>query len=773
MPSHERSSFLRPRFDLGLVERAAAWPSLFARAGFGTDLTQGLALTASTLPLSLFLASLAGAPASSGIFSAALGSAICALLGGARIGLSGPGLATALVTSSILARHGLDGLGLVLILAGGLQVAAGVLGLGRFVRFLPLSLLRGLVVGIGLAILLRQLPSMLGAPIEPQAGILAQLDGLGAQLARLDPAIAMIGIGSAALAIVNLKRPHFPAPLLAIVLATLVSQVFRIELPTLHEGESFPWPQLPVIPAHGFAQLFGSALELWSTMTLATAIHTVALEELDAPRASRTDPDQELIAQGFATMALSLLRGLPATQFVARSVIGVRLGVVSPRPALIQAFLTLALGLAAWPFLHLVPLASLSAVAVCAGVPLLARAPLRSVGHVSRLELVLGAITVAVVLLAGLMTGVLVSLSLAFALVAMKMARTRALVHRSRDAGAPHQISFSGPITFLAADEIEKLHLALTRLDLEPGLVIDLRNVVALDVNGAIGIVGALDTWRERGGKVALLGPSMRVRRRILRADETPRSSPKGLVAGGLKELVAPNDREVDAILGKSSTHLARPRLLAGLTRFREEKRGHYDSLFAQLADGQQPHTMFITCADSRIEPSLLMGSHPGDLFIVRAIGALVSPAESAVMPQEGAAVEYGVGVLGVRTIIVCGHSKCGAISALKSAHLPAELATLHTWAHHAASAAGEVESFETADEAARAVTVRQIDNLLSYPLVRAKHEAGELQLHAWFYDLGEVELFEWDSARRAFSMLGTEPAFPSLPPQAAANDGE
>lgn len=778
MSSNERSSFLRPRFDLGLSERARAWSPLLSREGLSADFAQALVLTASTLPLSMFLASLAGAPASSGILSAGIGSAICAFFGGNRIALSGPGLTSALVSSSILARHGLDGLGLVLILAGTLQLVAGALGMGRFVRFVPLALLRGLVIGIGLTILLRQLPHTLGAPIEPQAGVLAQLDGVGAHLARLDPALAVVGIGSVLLAFIHLKVPRFPAPLLAIVLATVAARAFGLQLPTLYEAADFPLPRLPLTPAHGFAHLFGSALELWGTMTLATAINTVALEKLDhgeqtlvdtaRGHTSRVDPDQELIGQGFATVALGFLHGLPATQLVARSVIGVRLGVTSPRPALLQAGLVLTVGLAAWPFLHLVPLASLSAVAVCVGVPLLTSGPLRELGRVSRLELAIGAATVLSVVFAGMLTGVLVGLAIAFALVALKMARTRALVHRSRDPGAPHQISFSGPITFLAADELEKLHLALARLDPDPGLVLDLRNVVELDVNGAFGLLSALDTWRAAGGKVALLGPSMLVRERLLRADETPRPLPTGLTMGALKSAVAPNDRELDTILGKSNVRLARPRLLAGIARFREEKRDHYDTLFTQLADGQQPHTMFITCADSRIDPSLLIGSHPGDLFTVRAIGALVAPAGSEVMPQEGAAVEYGVGVLGVRTIIVCGHSKCGAISALKHAHVPAELETLHTWARHASGAAGEVASFETADDAARAVTVRQLENLLSYPLVRAKHEAGELQLHAWFYDLGEVELFEWDATRKAFSMLGAEPAFPSLPPSEA-----
>jgi carbonic anhydrase len=265
----------------------------------------------------------------------------------------------------------------------------------------------------------------------------------------------------------------------------------------------------------------------------------------------------------------------------------------------------------------------------------------------------------------------------------------------------------------------------------------------------------------------------MLVREKLERADELPRPLSDALLPGSLKHAVAPNDRMLDAILDKPGIRLARPQLLAGLARFREEKRDHYESLFAQLADGQQPHTMFITCADSRVDPALLMGSHPGDLFVVRAIGALVAPCGFEALPQEGAAVEYGVGVLGVRTIVVCGHSKCGAISALKKGKVPEELTTLKVWSKQVATVAGDVASFPDADEATRAVTVRQIENLLSYPLVRAKHEKGELQIHAWFYDLGEVELFEWDPARKAFLVLGAEPRPLSIPPLAAGAEAE
>ncbi len=765
MPANERSPnrLLAPRLDLGLFASMRGLPKLLAPNDLWRDAGAGLVLAASTLPLALLLASLAGAPASSGILTAGIGSLVCVLFGGTRSALSGPGLTTALVASTIIARHGLEGLGMVLYLAGMLQVATGALGFGRFVRLVPLSVLRGCVFGMGLVLLLRPLSHVLGAPIEPLGNVLAHFDGLSASLTFQSVAMATCAGLLGALGFLHAK---IPGALLAVVAGALSAHGLGLELPMLHESQSFPLPRRPIPSSGGFVHLFGSVFELWGAMTVATAVNTLALEKYRGKDESeRTDPDQELIGNGLATVALAFLHGLPASQLIARSAIAKRLGISSRRPALIQAFFVLVLGLAAFPFLHRVPLPALTGIAIFAALPLLDPRPLLELGRVSRVELVLCVATIASMVFFGIATGLVAGLALAFGRAALGMARTRALVHRSRDPQAPHQISFSGPVTFLAALEFEALRSDLGRLEPSYGLVVDLRSVVAMDGNGALALVAALDSWRARGGKVALLGPSMYVREKIARADDTPRALPPALAPGGLKEAFAPNDRMLDTILDKPGMRLARPQLLAGLARFREEKRDHYDTLFAQLADGQHPHTMFITCADSRVDPALLMGSHPGDLFVVRAIGSLVAHSGCEFMPQEGAAVEYGVAVLGVRTIVVCGHSKCGAISALKKGKVPDELTTLKKWSEHAASVAGDVQKFDDVDMAIRAVTVRQIENLMTYPIVREKHAQGELHLHAWFYDLGKVELYEWDAAKNDFVVLGAETRLASLPP--------
>jgi carbonic anhydrase len=526
-------------------------------------------------------------------------------------------------------------------------------------------------------------------------------------------------------------------------------------------------PSLPDAPTRGYASLLGKALVLGVTTTLGTALSTASLERF-ARRSE--DPDQELIANGLATVVAAFLGGVATTQLIARSAIGVRLGINGRRPALIQAFVVLGVGLATWRLIPLVPTAALTGVAIATAFPLLHSRPLRELARISRVELGLALLTAALIVLVGLIEGVVAGIAIGLMTATARIARTRAMLHKSRDPRAAHHLAFTGSITFLAALELEMLRVKLGALDPINGLVVDLRNVVAIDSSGADGLIAALDVIRSRDGKIALLGPSMAVREVLARADETA-AHPAGVEPGSLSAAIAPNDREVDRLLGRERATLARPHLLVGLQRFRDQMREHYDSLFAHLADGQHPHTMFITCADSRVDPGLLMGSHPGDLFIVRCIGALMPPSGNDSMPQEGAALEYALGVLGVRNIVICGHSKCGAIAALKKAEVPAELASLVAWSKQATVVAGEVASFSDIDDAVRAVTVRQLENLRSYPLVHGKLAKGELQMHAWFYDLGAVELFEWDEAKKKFAVLGSEPRPTTLPPPKPADE--
>jgi carbonic anhydrase len=733
---------LAPRFDLGVRALVPEWRALVRRAGAGEDALDGLLIASTMLPLSLWVAAVSGAPPETGIVSAAISTLLCVLFGGTHLAMSGPGITTALLVASIASDHGMGGVGAVVVLAGAFQLAVGALGLGRFARLVPLSVVRGSVIGVGAFMLLLHLPATVGLPLD-DAPILARLDDLGAHLPQANLTALAIAAVSAVIAIgAAAASKKLPGAFAGALVTSLVVAVAGLEMPALETGDR-PAIAWPVMPTQGLVELLFTALALWLTSVIGTLTSSMALE---GTAHRETDPDQELIAQGLSGIAAGLAGCLPPGQDIARSAYAHRAGARSRRAALIHAVVVLAAGAAIWPVVEHVPVAALTGAVFATAVPLLDPRPLRAILRITRFELAIGIVTAVGVALFGIAQGIESGLALAVIAATFRLARTRALLHHSEDpATSPHQVSFSGPITFLATLELRRLRRELERADASAGLVVDLRNVVAIDATGAFELVTLVRACKARELRVALLGASSAVKHKLCAA------------AGELElePLFATSARNVEPILEKSADLLGRRHLLAGVERFREEMRDHYDSLFDQLADGQHPHTMFITCADSRINPGLLLGAHPGDLFIVRCIGAGVPGPDHEHMTQEGAALEYGVGVLGVRHVIVCGHSQCGAIKALKSGSVPKELATLGRWSEHASGVAGELGSFEEVNAAVRAVTLRQLDHLKSYPLVRERLESGALHVHAWFYDLEAVELFEYDEGAEEFKVLG------------------
>jgi carbonic anhydrase len=219
-------------------------------------------------------------------------------------------------------------------------------------------------------------------------------------------------------------------------------------------------------------------------------------------------------------------------------------------------------------------------------------------------------------------------------------------------------------------------------------------------------------------------------------------------------------------VLGRDPTRAAASahrRLLAGVGRFREDIRGEMSPLLERLAAGQAPHTMFVTCADSRVTPMLMTGSHPGELFIVRNIGALVPPAGHPSLNDEGAALEYAIEVLGVRNIVVCGHSKCGAMTALYGKQTPDGLPALRQWAAGAVELTGELSAHASLGAATKSCVVKQLENLRTYPAVREATARGVVRIAAWFYDVETLEVLEWDPDTDEFLPVGMrEDASPS-----------
>jgi carbonic anhydrase len=192
-------------------------------------------------------------------------------------------------------------------------------------------------------------------------------------------------------------------------------------------------------------------------------------------------------------------------------------------------------------------------------------------------------------------------------------------------------------------------------------------------------------------------------------------------------------------------------KLLGGVSRFQKHVYPEHQDLFEELALGQRPSALFITCADSRIDPCLLTQTQPGELFICRVIGNVVPPYPEA-LGGVSATVEYAVGVLRVPEVIICGHTDCGVMRGALHPEALEGFPLVADWLRYA-----DVEHREAKPTPELLLTmaehnvVTQLKNLRSHPAVKARLEKADLTLHGWVYHIGSGAVTAYDEENQKF----------------------
>lgn len=193
------------------------------------------------------------------------------------------------------------------------------------------------------------------------------------------------------------------------------------------------------------------------------------------------------------------------------------------------------------------------------------------------------------------------------------------------------------------------------------------------------------------------------------------------------------------------------PKFIDGIKKFQQEVYPSHKERFAKLADSQAPEVLFVTCSDSRIDPNLITQSDPGELFICRNAGNIVPPHSNETGGMT-ASIEYAVSVLGVKHIVICGHSNCGAMKAAMQPESVNSLPHVKVWIDHCRAAKEAVEhqhddclTEEHLDEVTKQNVVLQLNHLSTHPAVFRKLFNGEVQLHGWVYDIesGKIEVYD------------------------------
>ncbi|GIF17957.1 carbonic anhydrase [Actinoplanes tereljensis] len=678
------------------------------------DLPASIVVFLIAIPLSLGIAAASGAPLLAGLIAAVVGGLVAGALGGAPLQVSGPAAGLTVIVAGTIAAYGMAGTAAIVAVAGLVQIVLGASRLGRAALALSPAVVHGMLAGIGLVIALSQVHVLLGG--NAQSSAWRNLRDLPAQIAGHHGISMALGLATIAVLVLwpHLKRlAMIPAALVAVVAVTAVAamigaDVERVDLPDapLSALTGPVWPDAPLW------EIGLAVATIAMVASVESLLSAVAVDRMhDGPRA---DLNRELVAQGCANTVSGLLGGLPVTGVIVRSSANVAAGARTRASAILHGVWIAAVVLLCAGLLEAIPLAVLAAVLVVVGLRLISLAQIRT--YARHRELPTYLVTAGGVVATDLLTGVAAGMVCAILLMLWRLARCEIRTDGSR-------VTISGSLAFIGSGRVAR---ALAALPAGQHVTVEL-HLDYLD-HGAFQVI---EDWREAyeksGGTVDVRethdGWFGRAKRGRLGAGKsTPRRfgswsqwqnldrQRRNAMAAGIHEFE------------RSVAPLVQPHL-AGLAR-----------------DGQQPEQLFIACADSRLVPNVITTSGPGDLFCVRNIGNVVPPhggADSSV----GAAIEYAVGVLGVRTITVCGHSGCGAVRAMMAGGNSGDLGRWLT---------GSANDLTGDTDETRCVTEnvnRQLANLRSYPTVRAAEEAGRLTLTGLYFDLAEAKMYAVESS--------------------------
>lgn len=214
--------------------------------------------------------------------------------------------------------------------------------------------------------------------------------------------------------------------------------------------------------------------------------------------------------------------------------------------------------------------------------------------------------------------------------------------------------------------------------------------------------------------------------------------------------------------------------IIEGFLKFQRDIFPGRAALFQDLATRQSPRALFISCSDSRLVPELVTQREPGDLFVIRNAGNIV-PSYGPEPGGVSASIEYAVTALQVADIVICGHSDCGAMTAVANCSCMEHLPAVSAWLRYADSAriVNAARQHPTprakVDNMVRENVIAQLANIQTHPAVRLALEEGRAALHGWVYDIASGGIDAFDGARGAFVSLADHPQTRALPRQPAA----
>lgn len=635
---------------------------MFSLSTIPRDLTAGLVVFLVALPLCLGVALASNAPLFSGLLAGIIGGLVVAVISGSHTSVSGPAAGlTAIVAGQLAALGSFEVFLMAVMIAGLIQIGLGIVRAGSLSAFFPSSVVQGLLAAIGVILILKQIPHLLGRDTDPEGQMSFvqpddenTLSELHAMLTDLHPGAAAIGLLSIAVLLMwdkipALRKLKVPVPLVVVLLGVALTQLFQ----NWFTGWRIQGNHLVQVPVAGnFTELIGflrlpdftqvlnpsvytAGVTIATVASLETLLNLEAVDKLD--RRQRTSPpSRELIAQGVGNVIAGLVGGIPVTSVIVRSSVNINAGGHSKLAAIFHGVLLLVSVIFLPLWLNMIPLSCLAAILLVTGLKLASPALVRRMWNDGRYQFVPFIVTVVSIVLTDLMIGVGIGLviSLTFILSSNLRRPMHRIVERHLGGDVLH-VELANQVSFLNRAALDNVFNSVPR---GGHILLDATNSVYIDPD----VLSMIREFREktapvRGVKVSLRGFQQKyaLEDEIRYVDYSTRD---------LQQLLTPE--QVLQIL------------VEGNDRFRSGKRLTRD-LERQLsatAQGQHPLAVVLSCIDSRTPIELILDLGLGDVFSIRIAGNVTSP-------NVLGSMEYGCAVAGAKLIAVIGHTQCGAVT--------------------------------------------------------------------------------------------------------------
>ena len=638
-------------------------PQLSRIQSIGKDLIAGTVVFLVALPLCLGIAHASGAPVIAGIISGILGGIVVGLLSGSHISVSGPaaGLA-AIVLSQIQVLGSYEAFLLAVAISGILQIGLGALRAGVLANYFPTNVIRGLLAAIGVILVLKQLPHLVGHDTDYEGEMaFLQADGRNtfseiAQAVRAFlPGAALVGLSCIAMLFVweksRLKKSLFPAPLAAVLLGVAISELLRVSGSSWIIEESH-LVEVPIVGVNGQGwgtifsmpdwsqwnnpKIYTAAITLAIVASLETLLNLEATDKLD-PQKRVSPPNRELFAQGVGNVAAGLIGGMPMTSVIVRSSVNASAGARTRLSCITHGMLLTVCVFLLPSLLNHIPLAALAAILVATGFKLANPKLFVQMAKGGRAQFIPFAITVLAIVFTDLLIGVIIGLAVSLIFVLnSNFRRGMTIIKEEHVGGIVNRVELANQVSFL-----NRAALMRTLSSFGPGeqVVIDARTTDYIDPD----IYGLIQTFRDEiapahGVIVSLIGfkNHYQLEDHVQYVDVTTREVQDKLTPARVLQV-----------------------LKEGNDRFASGRRLQRD-LIRQVdatSTGQHPMAVVLSCIDSRSPAEILFDLGLGDIFSVRLAGNVLSR-------KVLGSMEYACKVAGAKLILVLGHTSCGAVKA-------------------------------------------------------------------------------------------------------------